>query len=277
MATPVYNSGSPVAVTVDIPLYAGSPLTPTAVSRTVKDETGAVISDDSPLPLPAAGDTSVQVDLDATVNDMPIGVPNAMRIVEVVFVAPEGTFSVTSRYVLKNSAPLVRMKNTFATLDQAEVTRLTMPAQLGWDSSSDDEKVAALVSAYRNMLQLRYRFPIGENSQSRIVDFYGMSTDNVFGRIYMVLADISFYTAEDFDGWTDQFKQALLRAQVAEADSILRGDPVADKRRHGIVSETIGESAMTFRNIPEVQFPVSRAAMTHLRGFLNNATLIARA
>lgn len=276
MTTPVYKSGSPVAITVSLPNWAGAPLTPTAVSRVVTDEAGVVISDATPVALPAAGSTSFIVTVDGAFNEIPDGTPDGLRQVTTTITGAAGTFTDTQSYIVRSANPLVRMGNSFITWPETLLVRSQMTKLDGWDAADDDTRIAALVSAHRNMTQLRYRFPIGENFQSRIVDFYGMSVDNVFGRIFVVLSDIMFYGPQDYDGWPADFQQALKRAQMAEADNLLAGDPIGVKRAAGITGETIGESTMEFRKVPEIQMPVSRAALIHLRGYLNNAVLVAR-
>lgn len=276
MTTPIYPAGSPVAITVTLPLWGGSPITPTAVTRVITDEAGVVISDTTAVTLPAAGATTVLVPVDAAFVTVAAGQPNALRQVTTTMTTAAGSWTDTQSFIVRSSTPLVRMTNSFITMPETMLVRSQMPTLDGWDAAGEDDRIAALISAHNAMLQLRYRFPIGENFQSRIVDFYGMSVDNVFGRIFVVLADIGFYNETDYAGWPANFQNALKRAQMTHADNLLAGDPIGDKRAAGITSETIGESSTKFRTVPEIQFPICRAAMTELRGYLNNAVLVAR-
>ena len=275
MTTPVYNSGDTVIVTAPIPQFSGLIIQPTSITASIADETGTTIVSDLTVPLPSAGSGTVSFAIDATYNTNLTEI-TSLRQVFFTFVTAAGNFSSQATYLVRNPIPIARMVNTFVTWPETYTTRYNLYGLTGWDNASDDDRIGALISAHKNMLQLRYRFPIGENAQSRIVDFYGMSVDNIFGRIYVVLADISFYSETDYDGWPALFQDALKRAQMVEANNILSGDPVGQKRLDGIVSETIGESTMQFRRIPDIVTPVCRDALIQLRGFLSNATLIGR-
>jgi hypothetical protein len=276
MTTPIYLSGAPVAITVNLPLWAGVPVTLTAISRVVTNEAGSTISGDTVVSLPTGLETFVVVPVSGTLNTLSAGSTDALRQVTTTIVSPVGTFTDTQSYIVRSTAPLVRMSNSFITLPETILVRHAMTKLNGWDAATEDQQIAALISAHRNMTQLRYRFPIGENFQSRIVDFYGMSVDNVFGRIFVVLSDIMFYNETDYAGFPEDFQQALKRAQMAEADNLLGGDPIGAKRAVGIVSEDIGESRMKFQNIPEIQSPICRVAMNILRGYIVNAVLVGR-
>ena len=101
-------------------------------------------------------------------------------------------------------------------------------------ASSGDQQPLASVQRFAHESERRF---------ARILDFYGMSVDNVFGRIFMVLADIAFYTDIDFHGWPALFQNVLKRAQLREANYLLGGDPVALLRESGITSTAVGESS----------------------------------
>jgi hypothetical protein len=277
MTTPVYPESIPVGLTVAYPLWLGTALTPTAVSRVVTDQAGVIISDTTAVTVPAPGPTSISIPISSVFNTLAMGSTDGLRQVTTTMVTSQGTFTDVQTYILRSVTPLVRMDNSFVALPETALVRHAMTNLSGWDAASEDDRIAAMISAYRNMTQLRFRFPIGEKTQSRIVDFYGMSVDNVFGRIFVVIADIIFYSDADFQQWPADFRSALQRAQMAEADNLLQGDPIGVKRAAGIIGETIGESTMNFRKIPEIQTPVSRAALIHLRGYLDSNIMVARA
>jgi hypothetical protein len=269
-------------------MVAGALIASPTVSYEVFDEVGNVVQGPTTINPPAASQTTIALLLSSTVNTLgmipdptivtgpPIPAPRGLRQIVTTFVSTDGTFVDTQYYVLNAADPLVRMVNSFITTAETHLTRYELLNMDGWDQSTEDAQLAALATAYEHMLQLRYRFPIGENFQSRIVDFYGMSVDNVFGRIFMVLADIAYYTDIDFQGWPGQFQNALKRAQMAEANFLLNGDPIIDKRNSGVIAEAIGEAKMNFRTVPDVVTPVCKDALQHLRGFLNSSIIIGR-
>ncbi len=276
MSTPAYLSGSSVQVSVPLPVVNGAVLFPSAVAVAVTDEAGVLVSTAPTVAAPTTGST-VSVALGSAYNTLATGELIKLRRVKFTMTTTAGVFIVAYEYVVRSATPLVKMVNSFMTLPEATLTRYQLPKADGWDASDEDQRIAAMISAYKNLLQLRYRFRIGQNSQSRIVDVYGSSVESLNGRIYSVINDMSSYAAGDFDSWTPEFQEALRRAQVAEADTMLAGDVVGDKRRQGIVAEKTGEASMQFRNVPDIILPVSRDALQHLRGFLNNSVQIARA
>lgn len=275
MTTPVYKSGSTVPVTVPLPLDGSDPLIPTAVSVTVRDETGVVITTLTPS-LPVSGDTEITVEIAAGYNMLAANVRKAARAVEVVFTTAKGVFTDTAHYIVESNIQLVVLTNSFVTYPEALMVRTDIPTLNGWDAATDSARMAALMVAHWNMCAMRYRYRVGLAGQSRISDFGGTSTDP-YGRVYAQVSDIRNTLDYEWAEFPDDFKTALKRAQVVEADVLLKGDPVGDKRRSGIVSERIGESAMLFRQVPEAQFAISRDAMNHLKGFLVHGVRIARA
>lgn len=291
MATPAYTAGTDVTLTVPIPTDTdGNTVTPTAISYSVTDAAGVAIvtgvSVTLPTPdpsattlavvIPAIDNTLIPVAVDPLTGSVPFKSIRDLRVVTVTVTWATGTLDNTQSYIINNASPLIRMVNSFITWPETILARYEMSNLDGWDAASDPERVAALGLAWKNMLSLRYRFPIGVASQSRIMDFYGSSVDNVFGRIFMVMADISFYNAADFAAWPQLFTQALTRAQMAEANNILLGDPIGDKRNAGVLSETTGESSMSFRKVPEVRMPVCPSALIQLRGYIQTSVLVAR-
>jgi hypothetical protein len=75
-------------------------------------------------------------------------------------------------------------------------------------------------------------------------------------------------TEEYFESFPLHFITALRRAQIAEANEVLSlGDP-SDKRKVGIMSETIGESSMMFRVGKPLELGLSHAALSILKGYV---------
>jgi hypothetical protein len=277
MTPPVYTQGEPVDLLISVPERAGVTIVPSSISVSLTDQTGALIAGPTDVsPSLITGDV-LSITVPSSQNQLPTGTPHGLRQAVTSFTTSDGVYTDTQTYILKSSAPLIRMVNSFILEPETYVTRFEMPPMPAWDQAQDDDRIAALTSAYRNMVQLRYRYPIGIASQSRIIDFGGLSIDDVYGRLYAVIADMAFFHELDYNGWPDSFQQALKRAQMAEANVLLQGDPVGDKRRQGIETETVGESSMTFRKIPDVSLAVSKEALIYLRGFLDNRVMLTRA
>jgi hypothetical protein len=62
----------------------------------------------------------------------------------------------------------------------------------------------------------------------------------------------------DFNALSADFLLDLRKAQIAEANNIVENSPIRDKIRAGIISETIGESSMFFRQA----YPVNKSGLS---------------
>ena len=275
MTTPVYKSGTTVGITVALPVYGASVLIPTAISVSFRDETGVLIDTLSPT-LPVSPATTVTFGVDGPSNTLGLNVRKGARTIETIFTTVQGTFTETTHYLLEATTQLVLLSNSFMTFPEALMIRSDLPAAPGWDSVTDSTRMAALMIAHWNLCAMVYKYRVGLAGQSRISDFGGVTTDP-YGRVFASVSDIRNTAAWEWAEFPDDFKTALKRAQLCEADSLLQGDPVADKRHSGIVSEKIGESAMTFLQVPEARFAVSRAALQYLSGFVVHSHRLSRA
>ena len=61
---------------------------------------------------------------------------------------------------------------------------------------------------------------------------------------------------------------AIAKAQIAEADFMMGGDTVEDKRRTGLMSETVGESSNMFRPGKPLVLAGSEKALRYLTGYI---------
>lgn len=268
--TTVYTDSSDVIVTITLPVYAGVPLIPSVVTRTVKDETGAIISAAAPVTVPGGLVSTMDIVIPAALNV--IAGRRAARVIDVEFTTAKGTYAAQSIYLIETPDQLVFLTNSFVTAAEALMTRRDMPTLDGWDAAVEGDRVAALITAHSRLCRMTYRYKSNASvTQSRVT--WGEPEDEGF--TYIV--DIETLTAEEWVVIPLIVRQAFQRAQMAEADTHLRGDPIGDKRRAGILSEKTGESAMSFGSTPEVRMAVSREALDYLSGYVFRSTRIARA
>lgn len=275
MTTPIYKSGTTVPVTVPLPFAGGVSLTPSAVNAIVHDETGVVIVAISPA-LPAQHATEITFEIPANHNLLAPTARKGARQVEVTFTVGTAVYIEVAHYLIEKSVQLTVLENTWQTYPEALMVRSDLAVLNGWDTSTDSLRIAALNVAHAAMCNLRYRFRIdGGVSQRRLSGFPGGSSE-LTGGIYATVTDPRNILDWEWEEYPEEFKTALKRAQIVEADTALAGDPIGDKRRAGIVSETIGESSMFLRQVPEAQFAISRAALNHLRGYVTFSAPITR-
>lgn len=261
---PTYQHGTEATVTVPFPTVGGVAIEPTVVSYVVTDEVGGEIEATSTIDVPSASDVTITVE--AASNVIQTAEVRAMRVVTVTFVAPSGTYTAVSRYVVEKASLLVPMTNSFQTLDQALLTRLDLPPLDGWDMAEEAQQIPAMVTAHDRMCRLSYRYRLGQDAVAY------EATDP-----YWSVIDIRDRTPQDFASWPEDFKTALRRAQIYEADQILKGDPVGEKRRLGIVSESIGEAKMFFNARPPLRLALCEQAIDILSPHLLTRRRIGRA
>lgn len=79
--------------------------------------------------------------------------------------------------------------------------------------------------------------------------------------------DLGGLDAAALDDLDAAFLKALCMAQVIEANEMLDGNSLYQKRQDGLMSETIGESSMMFRAGNILNFPITRRSMLFLRNY----------
>lgn len=261
---PTYPENTDVAVVVDFPQIDGASITPTAIGYIVMDERGTVVR--AREEAIADGET-VSVVIPASANALPAtGVIRGLRSVRFVFTTDAGTYTADKRYIIETANKLIPMFNSFQTYEEAVVTRLDLPDLDGWDVATEENHIPALITAHDRMCRASFRYRLAQNS---------VEYDEK--QMYWYINSMRERTPQDFADFPVNFQIALRRAQIYEADSILSGDPVGDKRLDGVVSETIGEAKMFFNNKPPIRTPMCRKAMEVLAPYLYRANRIGRA
>jgi hypothetical protein len=244
-----YLAASDVKLTMPIVDGSGNAVTPIAASYRVQDENGTDVVALSPVTMPGAGGTSgakvvvgadgsasVVVSIPAALNGFTQNMLRGMRRVDVTVDTGAGQVLFTQSYLLEGGAPLVPGTNSFQTFDKAELVALDIPNLDGYKGATREERLAALIQARLNLGQMRYRYRWSQNWQNFIFPEFA-----VYSVIQLTQAQ---YMTLPID-----FRQAIERAQILEADDLLGGDPVLAKRTQGIVSETIGTSTTTFSSV----------------------------
>lgn len=125
------------------------------------------------------------------------------------------------------SAPTVTdVENSFATLEQLDdLIKFRMDADV-WSAASEDLKVRAAVSAYRDLMKLAYR------------SFYGrlQNRDYEFPTTVTVRDTVTWPPMED-----PEFVIAIRQAQSAQVMYLMNGTQVRDMAREGIrMSRSLG-------------------------------------
>lgn len=272
----IFLAGTAVALNIPLKDAAGNPLSVTSAEYRVVNQNGVELNAKTQVAGFVAGSESVTVNVPAGLNSVApidaasIGVDaldsffvRESRTVELYLKdAADNVKVLTESYALEPAESLIVGLNSFQTIGQAELLALNMPQLVGWTTASVADKIAALVEARLQICQLRF-VGIRQDSQNYLVE----SSD---------IGDLSLVTPSQFASLSPRFKMALCRAQVAQANSVLGGDPADQKRQDGIVLDTIGESKQMFRSGKPLDLPVSKRALRYLSGFISFSQRIGR-
>lgn len=259
-----YIPSTDVAVTATLVDSAGVSLTPVAVEYRVIDEVGNVIVGRQAVPAYVTGEAEVVITVPGASNALATGVTYALRVVEFYAQLDTGWVAQESVYKIALLDPLVIPTTSFQTYAEAVLTSTMLSDVDGWNAASKDARLAALAEAHSRLCRLVYEdeFYDDVDYQSRV----SLSSE----------IDLDDLTLAEFTALDADFKAALKKAQIVEADVVLSGDPVAGKREDGLMSESIGESSMMFRPGRAIRLPVSRRAMTILSRYIRNKRVLGR-
>lgn len=250
----VYLSGNPVFLAIALVDTNGARLYPNTIDYRILDSAGTEILASTSL-VYALDDAEVEISIPANLNTLS-GINRDIRNVELTLVTDNATIVLNRRYVVETLNTLTVDENTFMLLDEALLLALDIPNTQSWDAATRLEQTAALKSAYANVSALNFQLD---------EDDFELETFR-----YQDL------TATQIAALPAAFVSALKKAQVSECDYILGGEWIEDKRRDGLMSETIGESSNMFRPGKPLKMSVSSGAMHHLRGYIYFSQAIGR-
>jgi hypothetical protein len=247
----------------------GQPIAAVSARYELLDARGALITgEEITTYMPNAVDVSFEIA--GQHLSLPSEVQTAGREIVVYLTAFDGDVTEIRNYFLIVSAyPLAVMQNSFLTYAEALALRTEFASLPGWDGKDPTQHAAALSHAYRSLCKVSFKVPgyLGglENMDKA---WFGTGAESPFydhGGRHVRLAML---TVEEFDGMAEAFTRAVKRAQLVEADTLLGGDPIGDKRRAGLISETVGESSSFFQSKPYLNLPICRAAYEEVRRYI---------
>jgi hypothetical protein len=254
-----------VAVTITIPLedMNGEALTPTALSWRLLDETEAEVKASVSLSLDSA--TEAVIVVDGSYNMLSPDQTEALRAVELTVATAAGAILLTADYALAAAVSIVTLKNSFQTYGQAKLTAQGLLNLDGWAAASDPLRRMALVEAFKRLTRFGYRVKWPDNSdllwQSRLelVDH-----QKIPPRVWNLMTTVEWTTY-----YPEDFRTSMRRAQVVEANDILAGNIIEQRREAGLLSESIGESSMMFRSGKPLKMGISAAALREIEGYID--------
>ncbi len=252
----IYKPGQPIEVTIPFKNDSGEVVTPTALSYTIYDEEEAVIA--GPItPVFTASNGEVLIVISAVQNSLGSGDIIGYRKVALTITVGANSFVNYADYVLKSDTVLVRGTNSVQTYEQAILTSMEMGPLPGWEKSTDDERKAALLAAYDALGSLTYTI------------MYTDDTEELLSVRELELADYDLVEPVQIKDFR--------KAQVAQANYILGGNPTEKNIADGLQSSTIGEVSQFFRPRPSLSLALCRAALNHVGKYVSWSAIVARA
>lgn len=253
----IVRLGEDAAVVIE----TGLSTEPSNATWAVFDETDATLQAWANVPSGSWSSGAYKVTVPLALNTIPDGATRSMRIVRLRFRpsgASAGFVEAEASYAVVPDAELVIQKNSFQGYGEAMLLASEMSNLPGFEGASRELRVRALADAYRALVRLRFDIPEPENNQSRIVDFPGADPG--------ALKEMS---AAEFATLHPHFLDALRRAQVIEANDILNVQTgIEEKRRQGLVSDSVGETTQVYRKSKPLQSSICARAMQELRGYV---------
>ena len=262
-AAAVFANATQVTVNVPFKDSQGNVIVPTAASYRVLDEAGTELVAATSA---SVGADPIPVVVPAAKNTLAAGTPQGYRTVEMSFTIAGGTVVATPGYIVESGSVLIIMTNSYQTFGSAEMHAAALQDLKKWDDKTERERKMAMIQAYHRLGTLTYKINDRVTDQSSID----------FGKQQTVLS-INRLTVAQFDLLLATFRDAIKRAQVAEADVILDNDSIIGRRRDGLMSESVGETSQFFRPSKPLTLPVSNRALRELQGFVHFSGTLARA
>jgi hypothetical protein len=258
------------AATFAIPALddAGQAIAATAAEWALYDDRGLPIAA-GPVSSFVAGADAAAFRIEAEHLTLAADIPSAGREIVVSFETADGPVEARDFFVLVASRPLVVMVNSFMSYAEALSVRSSFgPTLDGWDvTSSLTMRQGALAEAFERIARMIFAIShLDPMTHASSYAAYGTGADEPFDTTRRLR--LRSLTVEQFDALPDQFRRAVKRAQLMEANVLLGGDAVGKKRQDGVISETIGESSIFFSSKPYLNLPVSRQAFEELKRYV---------
>lgn len=225
------------------------------------------------------------ITIDAEFGKVPEGQAKDIRAL-IVNMATETETLATQKiyYALVAKNPLIVGENSFVTLEKFYLIASMTPGLDQVDTANEADLVTSLLESYQRISTHRFRLPYSsirmENVgyKSEIAWRPRAITDADPLGIYTHSFKITDLTSDEFENLPSDFKDALMKAQVIEANSILAPtDTIEERRRKGVILETIHEVKMMFSSTTPVQTTLAKDALVVLAPYLDNTIRIGRA
>lgn len=240
-------------VTIELEFIDGYDLvTPLSATYRIYNEDDNELKPDTELSVSGSNHSLV---IAAAENVLPISEPSGYRRIEVSWLTPESKTIVSNfDYVIVEKMTLTAGVNSFAGSGRLMIASTELGNTQAIDEASFDEIQIAMAQAWRNISHVSVNITV----------------NNV---TYTSTSELDPASLAEMDS---KDRRLLIEAQIIEADFLLGGNPVEQRRRMGLMSESIGEVSQFFRTAKPLALPVCLDAIRRLSKFIYNSRRIAR-
>ena len=293
----LYLSGTDVTLSVPLQDRYGNALSVASVSYYVVDMNDNVVVPSTPISSFTSGGASVSILVPASVNvitDPPaasaitsaqidkFNTRESRTVVLECLLTSDNTVLVKLSYGIEHPDPLVVGMNSFITLPNAELLTLDISGLSAWSTSSDQDKIAALITARSRICQLNFwllnsNTNWGQDNLNYVPEgSYLTPYASAVGNMFIFNGNLGLLTPSQYGNLPERFRLALRLGSVTEADYLLGGDPVTQRRQDGLMLESIGESKQMYRASKPLDLPVSKNTLRYLSSFVTFSKRIGR-
>lgn len=247
----VYPESRAKSFTFDFVNEENGAVSPSTASYTLYDELDAEIVSETGLVI-SSTDTQVTIITTAIDNTLTDQVRGFRRLV-LDFQDTDGIdYQYEQQYVLESPGVVEIGGNSFASYGSLILMAQNVADTEALDEASIQDQRSALINAWYNIGDVPLINLGLTDDAGNSVDYQGRELN-----------------ATRLAALSSSVYERLKRAQIIEANFILGGNPVEDRRRTGMISDSSGESAQFFRTSRPVELPICKAAANALRGLVS--------
>jgi hypothetical protein len=253
-----------VSFTIELRDESGLAIDAASIQYRLIDDAEADVIPKTAIASFTPGDPAVTIETTAEHNTLAPGSPRGIRVIELYVTRVDGVSIKLSReYLIEAEEILTEGLNSFQNYPTALLGSVDIPNLDAWVAATKADRIVAMTTAWRAVGQLRFRY---------VFDGYQNIIDNT-----MAVSDITLASLAEYRAFPVQFKQALRRAQIIEANYLLGGDELDAIRESGVTSMVVGESTNFYRATKPLTRPICKAAMKELSKWVVNRQRVTRA
>lgn len=275
----IYPDKSAVEITVDLTDIDGNPITNIkAVSYCIVDEENNELLPEIEYDFGENDKTFIQIVVPEEVNTLKEGCARDIRIICVrIEKESGGGIVIEQAYGVSVQDPLKVGENSFMTYRQFLRLSMDMPEMPNWERASTNQRISALMEARTRICRLAFDLPQEELDMTK-QEYEVQAADHPRTVPWNTTSiHIKNLSEADFEKLPEGFKKALCMAQLAESNDILETDSISERRRQGLILETIGEVKQMFSSMLPAQTAISSKSMSYLSPYLASNRRIGRA